>query len=64
MVYLLECLQKTPPPVSAASQAGQGAACRGMVIRSTQELAPVTRVGFFRTGAHLCREESRCGRHS
>ena len=27
MVYLLECLQKTPPPVSAASQASPGAAC-------------------------------------
>lgn len=24
MVYLLECLQKTPPPVSVASQAGPG----------------------------------------
>ena len=63
MVYLLECLQKTPPPVSAASQAGRGAACRGSVTEGTQESAPVTRVGFFWTGAHLCREESRCGRH-
>lgn len=32
MVYLLECLQKTPPPVSAASQAGPRAASPGQVV--------------------------------
>jgi hypothetical protein len=65
MVYLLECLQKTPPPVSIAGPRvpmikwdGRDVCQVGVsVILSNWS-------GLFGAGAHLCREESRCGCHS
>lgn len=68
MVYLLECLQKTPPPVSTAGpgwaqsshdeMGGRDGCSAGVGVM------PSNWSGLFGAGAHLCREESRRGCHS
>lgn len=62
MVYLLECLQKTSPPVSALPFYDEQPSKKNINAHQMFKYCFLLSL-FLRPGAYVCREEGRCGRH-
>lgn len=63
MVYLLECLQKTSPPVSALPFYDEQPSKKNIYAHQMFKYCFLLLLFFLRPGAYVCREEGRRGRH-